>query len=101
MPDKVFCKYCTYVRDAINTSIPDTNCAFPENIIGGKDVDTSNFYQEHRSWEIKYNRTANDINRNNDCKWYKHSFFVFWVFFGFCLIIGGILALFLIQKGVL
>ena len=69
--DKVFCKHCKYVRDALNTSISETNCAYPDNVEGGKNVDTSDFYRCENSWRITYHNTANNINVDNTCQWYS------------------------------
>ena len=78
MGDKVFCKYCKYVRDEFNTSTPHTNCAYPENLGNKWGHRLNTFYEPHILRGRNYERTANDINAYNDCEWYKHSFWKGW-----------------------
>lgn len=74
MSDKVFCKYCKYERDGMNSEFSETNCAYPDNVVEQKEINQDNFYQPHSLHRTKYRNIANNLNKNNDCKWYKHSF---------------------------
>ncbi len=75
---QVFCKYCRYVRDAMNCSIPETNCSYPPNVIGQADKNQDDFFQPNSLHRPLYLRTANEINKNNGCPWYKYSFWKGW-----------------------
>ena len=63
---KIYCRYCKHVRDDLNLNMTHTNCAHPSNVTY-EDVDT--FY-EHLVVP-RYKKTADELNRNNDCPNYK------------------------------
>ena len=75
--NKVFCKYCKYVRDAWDVTIP-TNCGYLKNIIGKDEDNRDSFFEPHELQKVLYRNIASDINKNNDCKWFKISFWKGW-----------------------
>ena len=65
----VYCRYCRYLRDRTNFAIEHYNCAHPQNL----KEPTINWV--NGSVVPVYIRTANEINKNNDCRWFSQGIF--------------------------
>ena len=71
---KVYCSKCKYYKDYYiddESYIPD-ECKHKENVIIEKII-TKNSYREAPSVmkNKRYNDKPSEINKNNDCKWFK------------------------------
>ena len=63
---KVYCKHCRYLRDEWNLSIGHFNCAHPSNT-----EQAINETAYERVEYTHYKKTADELNKNNDCPNHK------------------------------
>ena len=68
---KVYCKDCIYL--VYSLLLPAGRCTHRKNIRKlGEKIDESSWYEERYVYtKDEYYKTASDINKNNDCKWYR------------------------------
>ena len=73
---KVYCSECKYFRSEINeeyigetrVNMPDFKCGHDKNTQESK---TSDWYSE--TITVEYLTYPNEINKDNNCKWYEKS----------------------------
>lgn len=67
MENEVFCSKCKYIfRYEIGKVFISYNCKHPNNI---KVIKEKNWFHKY-TYEVE-DRFPEDINKNNDCKWFK------------------------------
>lgn len=70
MENEIYCSKCKYIfRYEINGLFISYDCKHPNNIT---EIEENNWYHKYTS-EI-YKNIPENINKNNDCKWYEMKF---------------------------